>query len=304
MIMDKLARLHAFTEVVTQGGFAAAARVMGLSRSAVSKYVLDLEAELGAQLLQRTTRVVSPTETGRAYFERAKAILADVAEADQAVSQLQSAPRGLLRVNAPMSFGTLHLSNAVADFMRAYREVSIQLVLNDRIVDPIEEGHDVTIRIAQLADSSLIARRIAPARMVLCAAPGYLEGRREPRRAADLKQHDCLHYGLAATGTQWRLAGPGGTETVTIRYRLCSNNGEVLRDAAVKGLGIALLPSFLVGGELQSGQLRTVLPSHAPAPLTIAALYAPSRHISPKVRLFVDFLAKRFGDRPQWDLIQ
>jgi DNA-binding transcriptional LysR family regulator len=302
--MDKLTRMQAFAQVVAHGGFAAAARELSLSRSAVSKYVQDLERELGVQLLRRTTRVVSPTEVGRAYYERAKIILADVAEAEEAVSQLHSQPRGLLRVNAPMSFGTLHLGHAIADFMRANTEVTVHLALNDRFVDPIEEGHDVTIRIAQLPDSSLIARKIAPARLVLCASPSYLKAHKEPRKPQDLTVHECLHYGLASSGAQWKLTGANGVESVSISYRLCSNNGEILRDAALKGIGIALLPTFIVGRDLQSGQLRTVLSRFAPPPLAISALYAPSRHLTAKVRLFVDFLAKRFGDRPQWDLVE
>src|SRR5712672_2080483 len=179
-LMDKLDSIRAFTKVVQHGSFAAAAREMRLSRSAVSKYVIDLEQELGAQLLARTTRSASPTENGQAYYERCIAILADLEEADRAVARLQSEPRGLLRVNAPMSFGTLHLGRAVADFMEKYPELQIQLVLSDQQIDPVQEGFDVTLRIADLPSSSLVARKIVPARRVVCASPSYLERRGTP----------------------------------------------------------------------------------------------------------------------------
>src|SRR5713226_8062314 len=172
--MDKLQSMRAFAKVVQLGSFAAAARELRLSRSAVSKYVIDLEQELGAQLLVRTTRSASPTENGQAYYERCSAILADLEEADLAVTRLQAEPRGLLRVNAPMSFGTLHLGRAIADFMEKYPELQIQLVLSDQQIDPVQEGFDVTLRIADLPSSSVIARRIAPARRAICASPSYL----------------------------------------------------------------------------------------------------------------------------------
>jgi DNA-binding transcriptional LysR family regulator len=183
--MDKLASIRAFTQVVQRGSFAAAARELRLSRSAVSKYVIELEQELGVQLLSRTTRSVRPTENGQAYYERCTAILAELEEADLAVTRLQSEPRGLLRVNAPMSFGTLHLGRAVADFMERHPQVQIQLILSDQQVDPVQEGFDITLRIADLPSSSLIARRIAPARRVICAAPSYLARGGPPRPPDD-----------------------------------------------------------------------------------------------------------------------
>src|SRR5262245_8063555 len=190
--MDKLTSIRAFTRVVQHGSFAAAAREMQLSRSVVSKYVIELEQELGVQLLSRTTRSVTPTENGQAYYERCIAILSDLEEADLAVTRLQSEPRGLLRVNAPMSFGTLHLGRAVADFMAKYPELQIQLVLSDQLIDPVQEGFDVTLRISDLPTSSLIARKIAPALRVICAAPAYLKRRGTPKHPDELSKHDCL----------------------------------------------------------------------------------------------------------------
>src|SRR5215468_7126944 len=176
-IMDKLASIRAFTKVVAHGSFSEAARELRLSRSAVSKYVIDLEGELGVQLLNRTTRSATPTENGQAYYERCRAILADLQEADLLVSRAQAEPRGLLRVNAPMSFGTLHLGRAIPDLMERYPDLQIQLILSDQLVDPVQEGFDVTLRIADLAPSSMIARKIAPALRVICAAPSYLARR-------------------------------------------------------------------------------------------------------------------------------
>jgi DNA-binding transcriptional LysR family regulator len=295
--MDKLEAMHVFTQVVTHGGFSAAAREIGLSRSAVSKHVIDLEAALGVQLLHRTTRQTSTTEAGLAYFERCRAILAEIEESELAISDAQQAPRGQLRVNAPMSFGTMHLGETIADFMQRHHDVQIQLVLNDRFVDPIAEGFDVTIRIAELEDSSLIARRIMPAHRVLCASPAYLRERGIPKSPDDLRRHDCLHYGYLATGAQWKLTRGGTDHWVPVNATLCANNAEVLCDAALKDLGIALLPTFIAERALADGRLATVLDGFAPPPIGVYALYPPSRYLSAKVRVFVDFLAARFGNK-------
>jgi DNA-binding transcriptional LysR family regulator len=302
--MDKLNSIRAFAKVVEHGGFAAAARELRLSRSAVNKHVIELEHALGVQLLARTTRSVAPTENGQAYYERCVAILSDLEEADLAVTRLQSEPRGLLRVNAPMSFGTLHLSRAVADFMERYPELQIQLVLSDQLLDPVQEGFDVTLRIADLPSSSLIARRIVPALRVVCAAPAYLKRRGTPKHPDDLRSHDCLTYGHLATGNQWKLTGPDGDHWIPIPWRLCTNNAEVLRDAAVQGRGIALLPTFIAGADLQEGKLRTILPAYKAPEISVYAIYPQTRHLSVKIRLFIDFLVGRFGGRPHWDLVE
>jgi DNA-binding transcriptional LysR family regulator len=302
--MDKLTSIKAFTKVVQHGGFAAAARELRLSRSAVSKYVMELEQDLGVQLFARTTRSVTPTENGQAYYERCAAILAGLEEADLAVTRLQSEPRGLLRVNAPMSFGTLHLGRAIADFMERYPQLQIQLVLSDQLIDPVQEGFDVTLRIADLPSSSLIARRIAPALRVVCAAPSYLQRRGTPKHPNDLRSHDCLTYGHLATGNQWKLSGADGDHWIHIPWTLCTNNAEVLRDAAVRGRGIALLPTFIAGAELQTGSLCTVLADYKVPEIAVYAIYPETRHLSVKVRLFIDFLVERFGGRPYWDLVE
>jgi DNA-binding transcriptional LysR family regulator len=293
--MDKLNSIRAFAKVVQHGSFAAAARELQLSRSAVSKYVIDLEQELGVQLLVRTTRSASPTENGQAYYERCAAILADLEEADTIVTRLQAEPRGILRVNAPMSFGTLHLGGALADFMERYPELQIQLILSDQQIDPVQEGFDVTLRIADLPSSSLIARKIAPAPRVICAAPSYLERRGTPRHPNDLRDHDCLAYGHLATGKQWKLSGPDGDHWIHIPWTLCTNNAEVLRDAAVAGRGIALLPTFIAEADLQRRSLRSILADYQAPEIAIYAIYPETRHMSVKVRVFIDFLIERFG---------
>ncbi len=294
--MDKFDSLRAFTQVVNSGGFAAAAREMGLSRSAVNKLVIALENELGVQLLHRSTRVVTPTETGLAFYERSVEILASLEEAERSITQLQAEPKGRLRVNAPMSFGTMHLAPALANFLAQYPDLQVQLTLSDRFVDPIEEGFDITVRIAELQDSaSLIAHRLTVAERVLCAAPAYLEAHGIPQCPDDLRHHSCLHYGQLAIENQWTLVGPDGEQTMTVRGALCSNNGEVLRDAAVRGLGITLLPTFIVSQELEQGTLKQILPNYHAPELSISVLYPVNRHLSTKVRLLVDFLQEQFA---------
>lgn len=299
--MDKLDSIRAFVKTVEKGSFATAGRELRLSRSAVSKYVRELEEELGVQLLHRTTRSASPTENGQAYYERCLAILAELDEADRAVSQLQAEPRGLLRINAPMSFGTLHLGPVIADFMAQHAELRIQLVLADEVIDPVEEGFDATLRIAELGSSSLIARKIVPTHRVVCAAPAYLQRRGTPLHPRELRQHDCLAYGYLATGNQWKLSGPDGDHWVPIAPTLCANNAEVLCDAAIAGRGIALLPTFIAGPSLRAGKLQAILADYKPPALSLYAVYPPTRHLSAKVRLFIDFLVARFGAEPAWD---
>ncbi len=302
--MDRFAALEGFIAVVEAGSFTAAAEAQGRTRAAVSRQIQLLEARLGSRLLNRTTRRVSLTEAGRAYYETARRVLGDLAEAEAGIARLTDEPRGLLKIDAPMSFGTMHLAPAVGDFMARYPDVSIQLALNDRFVDIVAEGFDLGLRIGRLEDSSLIARRIVEARLVLCAAPAYLAAHGRPMRPSDLRDHRILHYGYLESGTTWRLKGPAGDESVAIEAALCANNGEVLRDAAIAGQGIARLPTFIVGAALQTGSLVTVLPDYGPPELSLYVLYPPNRYLAAKVRLFVDFLVERFGGRPYWDLVE
>jgi DNA-binding transcriptional LysR family regulator len=292
--MNKLESLRAFAKVVELGSFSEAGRALRLSRSVVSKYVAELEDELGVQLLSRTTRRVSPTENGQAYFERVLGILGELDAADQAATQLQATQRGLLRVNAPMSFGTLQLGPAIAEFMQLYPELKIQLVLSDENVDPLQEGLDVTLRIADLESSSLIARRIMPIGRVLCASPDYFQAHGTPAHPSELRDHNCLTYGFLSTGNQWKLSGKDGDHWIQPPWTLCANNAEVLREAAIAGRGIALVPTFIAADALQAGRLATCLDTYQAPLLALYALYPPTRHLAVKVRLFIDFLVKRF----------
>ncbi|MBX9828638.1 MAG: LysR family transcriptional regulator [Xanthobacteraceae bacterium] len=299
--MDKLDAMAAFARVVSAGSYAEAARRMGLTRSAVSKAVTELEQILGVRLLDRTTRRVTPTEAGRAYYERVTGILADVESTESAVARLHDEPKGLLKINAPMSFGTRYLGPAIAEFMVAYPDLRIELILNDRFIDPIEEGVDVTVRIGALPDSSLIARKLAPARRVLAASPDYLKVHGTPKSLDDLAHHRALTFGHSQAAQRFELMQGAATVSVPVTSCMCSNNGDVLRAAALHGNGIVLLPTFLIGPDIAAGKLRVVLPEHAPTGLDIYAVYAPNRYLAAKTRVFIDFLAARLGPRPDWD---
>lgn len=299
--MDKLDAMRALVKVVSSGSYAEAARRLGLTRSAVSKGVMELEQALGARLLDRTTRRVTPTEAGLAYYERCVSILSQIEETEAQVSRLHDEPKGILKVNAPMSFGMLYLGKAISDFMIRYGDLKVELLLTDRFIDPLEEGADVTLRIGVPTDSSLIARRIAPARIILVAAPEYIEKHGMPQTPAELVDHRCLSYGHTTSMQRWHLSEKGQPITVAIGSCLSSNNGDVLRDAAVQGIGIANLPTFIVGQDIAAGRLKLVLPDNRPADLTIHALYAPNRYLAAKTRVFIDFLVDRFGKTPPWD---
>jgi DNA-binding transcriptional LysR family regulator len=300
--VDDLSAMAVFARVVEMESFSGAARDLGLSKSAVSKRVAHLEDRMGLRLLNRTTRRLSLTEAGAAFYEGCRRVVAEAEAAERAVTRLASAPRGRLKVNAPMSFGVRHLAPALPDFMARYPELAVDLALNDRVVDLVEEGFDVGLRIVKLADSSLIARRLAPNRLVLCAAPSYLQAHGAPRSIDELKDHACLLYSYQTAGDVWRLGGPGGERRLAVAGRLRINNGDALLAAALGGLGVALLPCFICGEDVRAERLIHVLPEWSePADTAITAVYPASRNLSPKVRVFVDFLAERFGGTPYWD---
>lgn len=299
--MDKLGAMNAFAKVVALGSFAEAARALGTTRSAVSKAVMELEHVLGARLLDRTTRRVRPTEAGLAYYERSLDILARIEETEMQVARLHGEPRGVLKLNGPASFGALYLAPAVAEFMGRHPNLKIELTLTDRLIDPIEEGADVTVRIAELTDSSLIARKLAPAWRAFVASPAYVASHGQPMEPDDLTRHACLTYGHTTMLQRWRIVRDGEALSVPIDSVLCSNSGDALRAAALAGRGIALLPTFLVGRDIQSGSLRTVLDRFPQPALVIHALFASNRYLAAKTRAFVDFLAERFGEEPEWD---
>jgi DNA-binding transcriptional LysR family regulator len=294
-----------FVRAVEAESFSGAARGLGLAKSVVSRRIGSLEDRLGASLFHRTTRRLSLTETGHAYYERARNILGAVIEAEEVARRLQSELRGTLKVAAPMSFGVLRLSAAVAEFLLAHPQLEIDLDLNDRRVDLVSEGYDLAIRIGKLADSSLIARRLAPCRHVVCASPAYVEARGEPRSPEELEgdRYDCLVYSNRLISEEWRFRIEGQWRGVRVRAtRLGVNNGDVLRDAAIKGVGLVSLPTFIVSEALRRGELKAVLCDFDRDDPAIYAVWPPNRALSAKVRAFVDFLGERFGGTPYWDV--
>lgn len=300
--MDKLEAMNAFAKVVALGSYADAGRALGLTRSAVSKAVMELELVLGARLLDRTTRRVSPTEAGLSYYERCLDILSRVEETELQVSRLHDEPRGVLKINAPMSFGMLYLGDAIAAFMADYPELKVEMTLTDRFIDPVEEGVDVTIRIAELADSSLIARKLATTRRAVVASPAYLAEHGTPLTPDDLAQHRWLAYGPTTTLQRWSFVrSDGATASVPLKATMCSNNGHVLRAATLAGQGITELPTFLVGCDLAEGRLQMVLPQYLRGEFGIYALYTPNRFLAAKTRKLIDFLVARFGADPEWE---
>lgn len=302
--MDRLDSMEAFVRVAESRSFSEAARRLNLSKSVISRQVSGLEAELGARLFHRTTRSLTLTEVGAAYLERCQRILADIEEANLSVSNLQAAPRGKLKVSAPVPFTIQHLAPILPDFMDRYPEMEIDLSLNDRFVNLVEEGFDLAIRIGKLNDSSLIARFLAPANIAVVASADYLAKRGRPCTPDDLDQHCCLLYSNLATADEWSFVAHDGKKiSVEVSGRLRANNGDVLRQAALGGLGLVMLPTFIVGADLQAGTLVRVLEEFVPQQVGVYAVYPHARHLSPKVRAFVDFLAERFGPRPYWDLV-
>ena len=295
--MDRLSEMEAFVRVVDQGGFTDAARKLGISKSAVSKHVASLEERLGARLLNRTTRRVNPTEIGLAFYDRAIRVLAAAQEADAMVGSMQAAPRGELRVSAPVSFGVRRLAPAISGFLRRWPDISVRLTLDDRFVELVAEGYDVAVRIGELPDSSLRARRIADATAHMVASPAYLEAHGAPAAAADLGDHELLHYSNLSSGNYWKLIGPNGEERmVRASGRLTVNNGDALLRAALDGLGIASLPGFICEDALASGALVEVLPHARRPPFGVFAVYPQGRYTQPKLRAFIDHLVEALRD--------
>lgn len=302
LIMENLTDIAIFCRVVDTGSFTTAAEQLGLSRAVVSKYVTRLEARLGARLLNRTTRRLSLTEAGSTLYEGSSGALSRIEEVEVEISQLQSEPRGLLKVSAPMSFGIQHLAPALPEFLERHTGIAVEMRMDDRIVDVVEEGFDLAIRIAALKESTLVARKLAPCRLIVCASPAYLERRGTPLTPEDLRAHNCIIYTYIARPNIWRFTSPEGIEvSVAVRGNLRVNNGIVERDAALTGLGIALIPSFQVGDVIRDGRLRQLLSGYRAQDVSVYAVYPERRYLSPKVRAFIDFCAERFGPEPYWD---
>jgi DNA-binding transcriptional LysR family regulator len=299
--MDRIDSMGVYARVVAKQSFSAAARDLRLSQAAVSKHVRALEDWLGARLLDRTTRRLNVTEIGALVYERCERILDEIDEVQQSTSALQTAPRGVLHLAAPLSFGITQLGPALADYLARYPEVVVDVRLDDRMVDLVDEGFDLALRVGALKESSLIARRLAPVRFVLCASAGYVKQYGAPRQPDDLSSHRCLFYSMRAIPGEWRFVGPEGQVAVRISGRFRSNSGNMLYAAMLAGAGIGFVPTFVAGRDLAEGRLVSLMPDYRPVESELSAIYPPGKAPSAKVRSLIDFLANRFGPEPPWD---
>jgi DNA-binding transcriptional LysR family regulator len=301
MTIDILVSMQVFNAVVDAGSFARAADKLDLSRGMATRYVAQLEGHLGVRLLNRTTRKLSLTEAGQDYYERAAQILAMVVEAESSVVQEASVPRGTLRVASSHAFGVRHLGSAITEYLQRYPGVKVDVTLNDRVVDLVEEGFDIGIRVAKQIHPGLIARNLTRARIVACASPSYLKKHGEPKMPEELADHNCLSYAYVNLPNEWHFRRKGEERKVLVSGDLRGNSGDILRNAAVEGLGIILQPTFLIYEALRENKLVRILPDWEADELTVFAVYPNRSFLPPKVRSFIDFLAERFGPEPYWD---
>jgi DNA-binding transcriptional LysR family regulator len=298
--MDRWLEYEGFSRVAASGSFTAAAGELGITPSAVSRQVRALEERLGVRLLHRTTRRVSLTAEGRGFYERLRGVLAEATEAEEQVMQQHATLRGPLRIGTPMDFGRAHLAAPLARFAAANPELRLEIAFSDRFVDVVEEGYDLVVRIGDLPDSSLVARRLAPCRRVLCASPDYLARRGTPRAPDELEGHIAIGYAYESE-RGWRFTGAGSRERVDVPIRHRVDNGHMLCALAREGLGIALIPTFLAAEDLRAGRVEAILTAFLDADIAIHAVYPHRRQLSNKVRALVDFLAAHCGAEPYWD---
>jgi len=296
--MDRFAELRAFIEVVRAGAFVKAADALDLSKTAVSRQVSDLEKRLGVRLLNRTTRRLSLTDEGQRFHEHARTLLADLESAEADVMTRAREVTGLLRITAPLSFGILHLAPLWPEFRARHPGAMLDVTLGDRVVDLVDEGYDLAIRIARLPDSTLVSRQLATTRMVLCAAPAYLRKHGRPRRPEELTEHVTLAYTYWSSGDEWQFEGPEGPASARVKPWMHTNNGDSCRAAALAGAGIIMQPSFMVGEDLRRKTLVEVMPEFRAVELGVYAVYPTRRYLLPRVRAMVDFLAERFRVPP------
>lgn len=291
-----------FAHVVNEQSFSAAARKLGVSRSSVSKAVSKLEQSLGASLLNRSTRHLSLTEVGTAFFDYCTRISYEADQAHKMIDSLNAQPRGVLKVAASVAFGTLHIAPAIGDFLRHYPKLDIDMTITDRVVDLTEEGYDVVISVTRDLPQALVARKLAPIRRKLCATPDYFEEFGTPLLPQDLVNHNCLDYIHSGDKGLWRFNGPGGEVSVPVSGRLRINDDEALSQVVLGGFGLALLPTFIIGKDIQAKRLKSVLSEYIPVHQHVYALYLPKRNLPLKIRVLIDFLIERFGTEPYWDL--
>lgn len=293
--MDRLGAMQVFVRTVELGSMSAAAVEFDLSAQLAGRQVRALESALGIKLLNRTTRRQSLTDGGRLFYERAKNILAEMEAAQAQIDESRALPSGHLRISAPITFGSKALAPRLAEFMNRFPDVSVELCLTNRTVDLVDEGFDVAFRTGDLPDSGLMAKRLAPHQLILCASPAYLKKRGHPRTPEDLRKHECLVFAHTSLRTQWSFEGPDGAVKIPIRGRFLTDSGEALRAAAVAGVGIILQPTELLAEDVQSGLLTKILRKYEPTPRPLHVLYAPDRRMTPKLRLFLDFASYAFG---------
>ncbi|MBI1391932.1 MAG: LysR family transcriptional regulator [Alphaproteobacteria bacterium] len=301
--MDRLTAMEIFAKVVETGSFVAASDALGISRPMASKHVASLEETLGVRLLNRTTRRLSLTEAGRSFHLRCQNIFEEIDTAIAEAGNLQAEAKGQLRINAPLTFGRAHLTPAIASFQTEHPEITIDLTLNDRFVDLVDEGFDLAIRIGRLADSSLIARKLAPCRMMICASPDYLARHGAPAHPSELADRNCLIYAYFSQEKRWSFETPEGEISVPVQGDFRVNFGEAVVEAAVAGRGIILEPTFTLAPHLAAGRLLPILTDFRPRELTVYAVYPAARLLPKKVRAFVDHLTAVFGGEPYWDKV-
>ncbi|RVU82840.1 LysR family transcriptional regulator [Leucothrix sargassi] len=299
--MDRLNAMHTFVEVVITGSFTKAAERLNLSRAQVSKTIMQLESHLDTRLLNRTTRAISLTEVGQTYFDRCITILQDVEDVENITREQSTKPSGSLRISVPSTFALLHLNTLIPEYIKRYPDVQISLNLADHFIDVVADSYDVVVRIGELQDSSLVARKLAPCHRVFCATPSYLEKHGTPQVPLDLKRHNCLLYSNEQPAETWTIRGPSKTESVKVSGSLTADNGQMLRDAALADLGIAILPTFIVGDDIQQGKLQQILVEYTTPEIAIHVVFPSRRYLSAKVRTFVDFLTERFEETPHYD---
>lgn len=300
--MHAFSSIPVFVAVVESGGFSAAADKMHITKSAVSKRINQLEDELGIRLLNRTTRKLSLTEAGHRYYEYVSQSLSLAQQGIDAVTELQGKPRGKLKLTAPMSFGVLHIAPLVAEFLQHYPDVEIDLQLEDQMVDLIQEGFDLGIRIGHLPDSNLIAKRLSPCHSVLCASPSYIEQHGAPKKPSDLAKHNCLQYSYFRGGAEWSFLYQGGEHKVVPKGRLSINNSEAIRRALLEGLGIGQLPTFIVAKDIKANNLSILMPEYQLPTHAVYAVFPQRKHMPLKVRAFLDFISERLNPtQAYWD---
>ena len=299
--MDRFLEMQVFSNVVDAGSFTGAADALDMSKAAVSRHVAELEERLGVRLLHRTTRKLSPTTEGEIFHARCRELLANLLEAEAEITARSGEAAGLLKVNVPVSFGLMHLAALWPAFLARHPKLLLDITLSDRVVDLVEEGFDCAVRIGQLPASTLISRRLASTRLVLCASPGYLKRRGEPMQPSDLPAHEVISYSLFSSGENWSFTGPAGEEvSVKVLPRVRTNSGDTCRAAALQDQGLILQPSFIVGPDLAAGTLVETMTGYRSRELGIHVVYPSRRFVAPKLRLLVDFLVEAFA-RPGWE---